>query len=151
MEMDKEHKEFQKDIMAKYGIHSLKEAKEICDEKGLEVAKIVKSIKKGASRDCINAFILGAAIAIKKDTKLASYVAIDIGEGIQTYLGNAFGEPKQGMDLGFEICNLLKDKEHDDTTLIKDYNKCIPFLELDNEEIYNITSEICIQLEHLMK
>ncbi len=151
MKMDKEMKEFQKDIMAKYRIHSLKEAKEICDDKGLDVAKIVKGVKKGASKDCINAFTLGAAIAIKKDTKLASYVAIDIGVGIQTYLGNEFGEPKSGMDLGFEICNLLKDKESDDTTLIKDYNECIPFLELNNEEIYKITSEICIQLEHLMK
>ena len=97
MGLDKETKVFQKDIMAKYGIHSLKEAKEICDKQGLDVAKIVKSVKKGASKDCINAFTLGAAIAIKKDTKLASYVAIDIGVGIQTYLGDAFGEPKAGM------------------------------------------------------
>ena len=151
MGLDKETKEFQKDIMAKYGIHSLKEANEICDAKGIDVAKIVKGVKKGASKDCINAFTLGVAIAIKKDTKLASYVAIDIGEGIQTYLGNAIGQPKEGIDLGFEICNHLKDKENDDSTLIKDYKKCIPFLELTNEEIYNITSEICIQVEALMK
>ena len=97
------------------------------------------------------AFTLGTAIAIKKDTKLASYVAIDIGEGIQTYLGDAFGEPKSGIDLGFEICNLLKDKEHDDKKLIKDYNECIPFLGLTNDEIYKIVSEICFRIEAINK
>ena len=83
MEMDVDMQEFQNDIMAKYGIHSLSNAKSICDEKGIDVASIVKDVKEDASEDCIMAFTLGAAIAIKKDTKLASYVAIDIGEGIR--------------------------------------------------------------------
>ena len=149
--MNDEIKDFQNDIMAKYGIRSLEHSTEICKEKGIDVAGIVTEIKPTASEDCIMAFTLGTAIAIKKDTKLASYVAIDIGEGIQTYLGNAFGEPKSGIDLGFEICNLLKDKEHDDTTLVRNYSECIPFLELSNDEIYKITSEICFRIEALNK
>ncbi|MBR6253354.1 MAG: GGGtGRT protein [Clostridia bacterium] len=149
--MDSEIQEFQNDIMAKYGIKSLEDAAVICREKGIDVVGIVKDVKEDASNDCIMAFTLGTAIAIRKDTKLASYVAIDIGEGIQTYLGNAFGEPKSGIDLGFEICNLLKDKEHDDTTLVRNYSECIPFLQLNNDEIYKITSEICFRIEALNK
>ncbi len=151
MELETERNDQINAELEKYAISSLDEAVSLCDENGINVESIAKTIKEDVSELTIMAYCLGVAIAVKKDTKLASYVAIDIGVGIQTYLGNEFGEPKSGMDLGFEICNLLKDKESDDTTLIKDYNECIPFLELNNEEIYKITSEICIQLEHLMK
>ena len=56
----------------KYGIASIEEAKAICDEKGIDVYGIVKSIQPICFENACWAYITGAAIAIKKgDTKAA--------------------------------------------------------------------------------
>lgn len=151
MVLDNEILEFQNYIMAKYAIHSLDEAKEICKGKGLDIEKIVKDVKPTSQEECVLAFTLGAAIAIRKGTRLASYAAIDLGEGIQTFLGDDFDEAKNGFDLGFEMSRLLKNTASGNTTLIKNYNECIPFLDLTNNEIYKVFSEICFRIEAMMR
>lgn len=143
---DEERLQFLNDIMAKYAINSLDNAKAINLDKGIDVDKKVKDIKADASEECLIAFELGVAIAIKKSTRLASYAAIDLGEGIQTVFGSAFGEPKFGFDFGFEMCNLLK---HRTESFLKDYSLCIPFLGLSNDELITICKELCQDIEDL--
>ena len=56
MVLDNEILEFQNYIMAKYAIHSLDEAKEICKGKGLDIEKIVKDVKPTSQEECVLAF-----------------------------------------------------------------------------------------------
>ena len=52
-----------------YGISSVEEAKAICDEMGIDVYNIVKGIQPICFENAWWAYIVGAAIAIKKDIK----------------------------------------------------------------------------------
>ena len=52
--------------MKKYGINSLEEAKEICDQKGVDVDSIVRGVQPICFENAVWAYTLGAAIAIKK-------------------------------------------------------------------------------------
>ena len=72
-------------ILDKYNIKSLEEAKEICLAKGVDVQAIVKSIQPICFENALWAYTLGAAIAIKKELKIASDAAETIGEGIQAF------------------------------------------------------------------
>ena len=83
-ELQNERDEQLKGVFARYAIKSIEDCKTICSEKKLDVDSVVLSIKPDINEIARLAFIVGSAIAIKKDTKLASYVAYDIGEAIQT-------------------------------------------------------------------
>ena len=72
-------------VLNKYGIASLEEAKKICDDKGIDVAGIVRGIQPICFENACWAYTVGAAIAIKQDIKLASYAAQAIGEGLQAF------------------------------------------------------------------
>jgi hypothetical protein len=52
-----------------YGIASIEDAKKICDEKGIDVAAIVKGTQPICFENACWAYTLGAAIAIKKNCK----------------------------------------------------------------------------------
>lgn len=49
----------------KYGIKDFEHAKKICEEKGIEVDKIVKAVQPIAFDNASWAYTLGSAIAIK--------------------------------------------------------------------------------------
>ena len=68
-----------------FGISSLEEAKKICDDKGIDVAGIVKGIQPICFENACWAYTLGAAIAIKKGCTKASDAAKAIGEGLQAF------------------------------------------------------------------
>ncbi len=71
--------------LAKYGMQDLEEAKKICDEKGIDVEKIVKGVQPIAFENAAWAYTLGCAIAIKNDCKQAKDAAVAIGEGLQAF------------------------------------------------------------------
>jgi hypothetical protein len=61
--------------MEKYGIASLEEAKNICMSKNIDVNQIIKAVQPIAFENASWAYILGSAIAIKKQVKTASEAA----------------------------------------------------------------------------
>ena len=69
----------------KYGIASLEEARKICEDKGIDVYNLVKSIQPIAFENACWAYILGAAIAVKKGCKKAAEAAEVLGEGLQAF------------------------------------------------------------------
>lgn len=68
-----------------YDIASVEDAKKICDEKGINVAEIVKGIQPICFENACWAYTVGAAIAIKKGKTQAAAAAEAIGEGLQAF------------------------------------------------------------------
>ena len=68
-----------------YGISSIDEAKNICEEKGINPYEICKQIQPIAFENAAWAYVAGAAIAIKKGCKKASDAAQAIGIGLQAF------------------------------------------------------------------
>ena len=71
--------------LAKYGIASLEEAREICLAKGVNVEEIVKGVQPIAFENAVWAYTLGCAIAIKQGVTQADKVAECIGLGLQAF------------------------------------------------------------------
>ena len=105
--------------LGKYGIASIEDAKKICDEKGLDVYNIVKQIQPICFENACWAYIVGAAIAIKKGYKNASEAAEILGEGLQSFCipGSVADDRKVGLGHG----NL-------GAMLLRDETKCFAFL-----------------------
>lgn len=107
------------DVLNKYGIKSLEDAKRICEENGIDVYNIVKSIQPICFENACWAYIVGAAIAISKGCKAASDAAEAIGEGLQSFCipGSVAEQRKVGMGHG----NL-------GAMLLREETKCFAFL-----------------------
>lgn len=106
-------------VLKKYNIGSLEDAKKICDDKGIDVYNIVKSIQPICFENACWAYITGAAIAIAKGCTNASDAAKNIGEGLQAFCipGSVADERKVGLGHG----NL-------GAMLLKEETKCFAFL-----------------------
>ena len=98
--------------MSKYKISSLEEAKKICDEKGIDPYNIAKETQKICFEDACWAYILGAAIAIKKECKNAEEAAKAIGEGLQAFCltGSVAEDRKVGLGHGNLAAMLLSEE-----------------------------------------
>ncbi|MDA3845425.1 MAG: GGGtGRT protein, partial [Vallitaleaceae bacterium] len=72
-------------VCKQYGIASIEDAKTICDEKGIDVQKIVKDVQPICFDNALWAYTLGAAIAIKNGCTVAADAAECLGEGIQAF------------------------------------------------------------------
>ena len=85
-----------------YGIASIEEAKAICDEKGLNVYDIVKSIQPICFENACWAYTVGAAIAIKAGVKTAAEASKLIGVGLQAFCipGSVADDRKVGLGHG---------------------------------------------------
>ena len=107
------------EVLNSYGISSVEEAKKLCDEKGVDVYNIVKDIQTICFENASWAYIVGAAIAIKKGDKTAYDVAKSLGEGLQAFCipGSVAEDRKVGLGHGNLAAMLL----NDDT-------KCFAFL-----------------------
>ncbi len=105
--------------LGKYGITSVEEAKKICDDKGIDVYNIVKSIQPICFENACWAYIVGSAIAIKKGYKNASEAAEILGEGLQSFCipGSVADDRKVGTGHG----NL-------GAMLLREETKCFAFL-----------------------
>jgi len=103
----------------KYGISSCEEAKKIVDATGVDVYNIVKGVQPICFENACWAYIVGAAIAIKKGDKTAKDVAKSIGEGLQAFCipGSVADDRKVGLGHG----NLA-------AMLLDDNTKCFAFL-----------------------
>ncbi|HEX2935003.1 MAG TPA: GGGtGRT protein [Bacteroidales bacterium] len=106
-------------VLNSYGISSIEEAKKICDDKGVDVYKIVKDIQPIAFENAMWAYITGAAIAIKKGQKNAAEIAETLGEGLQAFCipGSVADDRKVGLGHGNLAAMLLREE-----------TKCFAFL-----------------------
>lgn len=99
------------ETLNKYGISSIEEAKAICDEKGVDAYNIVKGIQPICFENACWAYIVGAAIAIKKGCKKAEDAARAIGEGLQSFCipGSVADDRKVGLGHGNLAAMLLNE------------------------------------------
>jgi hypothetical protein len=107
------------EALNKYGIASLEEAKQICDDKGIDVYNIVKSIQPICFENACWAYIAGAAIAIKKGCTKAADAAEVLGIGLQAFCipGSVADDRKVGLGHGNLAAMLLREE-----------TKCFAFL-----------------------
>ena len=106
-------------VLAQYGIKSVEECKEICAKYGLDPYKTVGDIQGIPFENAKWAYTVGAAIALKKDCKVAADAAEAIGIGLQAFCipGSVAEDRKVGLGHG----NL-------GGMLLRDETKCFCFL-----------------------
>ena len=106
-------------VLNSHGISSVEEARKICDNKGVDVYKIVKEIQPIAFENAMWAYIVGAAIAIKKGQTNAAEIAATLGEGLQAFCipGSVADDRKVGLGHGNLAAKLLREE-----------TKCFAFL-----------------------
>ena len=85
-----------------YGIASIEEAEKITKDAGLDVYNMIKGIQPICFENACWAYLVGAAIAIKKDTRKAADAAAAIGEGLQSFCipGSVADQRKVGLGHG---------------------------------------------------
>ena len=105
--------------LQKHGISSIEEAKQICDEKGVDAYKIVKDIQPICFENAAWAYVVGAAIAIKDGVTNAADAAEKIGLGLQSFCipGSVADDRKVGLGHGNLGARLLREE-----------TKCFAFL-----------------------
>ncbi|MBW2708015.1 MAG: GGGtGRT protein [Deltaproteobacteria bacterium] len=98
--------------LEQYGIASLEEADAICKEKGLDVYRIVKEVQPICFDNACWAYLLGAAIAIKKGQVRAYDIAETLGIGLQAFCipGSVADDRKVGLGHGNLAAMLLKEE-----------------------------------------
>lgn len=106
-------------VLNSYGIASIEEAEKITKDAGLDVYEQVKGIQPICFENACWSYIVGAAIAIKKDCRKAADAAAVIGEGLQAFCipGSVADQRKVGIGHG----NLGK-------MLLEEETKCFAFL-----------------------
>ena len=107
------------EVLAGYGISSIEEAQQITKDAGLDVYNQIKGIQPLCFENACWAYIVGAAIAIKKGCKTAAEAAAAIGEGLQAFCipGSVADQRKVGLGHG----NLGK-------MLLEEDTECFAFL-----------------------
>lgn len=105
--------------LKEYGIKDLDECKAICDAKGIDPYKMAKEIQPICFENVGWAYVMGAAIAIKKGAVKAADAAEAIGIGLQAFCisGSVADDRKVGLGHG----NLA-------AMLLRDQTKCFAFL-----------------------
>ena len=106
-------------VLSQYGIKSIEEAKQLCDQKGIDPYTIAKNIQPICFENAGWAYVVGAAIAIKKGCKKAADAAEAIGEGLQAFCipGTVADDRKVGIGHGNLAAMLLREE-----------TKCFAFL-----------------------
>ena len=89
-------------VLAKYGISSVEECREICKAKGFDPYEIVKNIQPICFENACWAYTVGAAIALKAGVKSAAEASKKIGEGLQAFCidGSVADDRKVGLGHG---------------------------------------------------
>ena len=106
-------------VLSQYGIKSVEECRELCKAAGFDPYEIVKGIQPICFENACWAYVVGAAIALKKNVKTAAEAATAIGEGLQAFCidGSVADDRKVGLGHG----NL-------GAMLLSDESKCFAFL-----------------------
>ena len=99
-------------VLAQYGIKSVEEAKAICDEKGIDPYKMCGETQPICFENAKWAYVVGAAIAIKKGCTNAADAAEAIGEGLQAFCinGSVAEDRKVGIGHGNLAARLLREE-----------------------------------------
>jgi hypothetical protein len=107
------------EVLASYQIKDLDEAKAICEGKNLDIFEIVKGVQPICFENACWAYVVGAAIAIKKNLTQAAEIAATLGEGLQAFCipGSVADDRKVGLGHG----NLA-------SMLLWEDTKCFAFL-----------------------
>ncbi len=106
-------------VLAKYGISSVEECRELCKAKGFDPYEIVKAIQPICFENACWAYTVGAAIALKAGVTNAADASRKIGEGLQAFCidGSVAEDRKVGLGHG----NL-------GAMLLSEESKCFAFL-----------------------
>jgi hypothetical protein len=98
--------------LEKYGIASLEEAEAICKGKGLDVYRIVRDVQPICFENACWAYLVGAAIAIKKGEDRASDIAQTLGVGLQSFCipGSVADDRQVGVGHG-NLASMLLEEE----------------------------------------
>ena len=99
-------------FLAANGIASLDEAEQLCLARGVDVRTIVKSIQPIAFENAGWAYLVGAAVAIKRGQTKAAEVAITLGEGLQSFCipGSVADDRQVGVGHGNLASMLLREE-----------------------------------------
>ena len=105
--------------LAEYGINSIEEAAEVTKAAGLDVYKMIEGIQPICFENAKWAYVVGAAIALKKGCKNAADAAEAIGIGLQSFCipGSVADDRKVGLGHGNLAARLLREE-----------TKCFAFL-----------------------
>jgi hypothetical protein len=100
------------ETLKKHGIESIEAADALCKSKGVDVAAIVKGVQPICFENACWAYVLGAAIAIKKGEKKAADIATTLGEGLQAFCipGSVADDRKVGIGHGNLASMLLREE-----------------------------------------
>ncbi|MGL4740169.1 MAG: GGGtGRT protein [Sarcina sp.] len=106
-------------VLEQYGMKTLEDAKKVCDDLGIDPYTIVKETQTIAFENAAWAYVLGAAIAVKKGCTKAADAAEALGEGLQAFCipGSVADDRKVGLGHG----NL-------GAMLLREETKCFAFL-----------------------
>ena len=106
-------------VLNAHGIASIEEARLICEAKGIDPYKICKDIQPIAFENAAWAYVVGAAIAIRKGCTKAADAAAAIGIGLQAFCipGSVADDRKVGIGHGNLAAMLLREE-----------TKCFAFL-----------------------
>lgn len=98
--------------LAEYGFASLEDVQAYLEEKGLDVRGIVLGIQPIAFENAVWAYMLGAAIALKKGAKRAADAAEAIGLGLQAFCipGSVADQRAVGIGHGNLAAMLLREE-----------------------------------------
>ena len=102
------------EVLNSYGIASIEEAQQITKDAGLDVYNQVKGIQPICFENACWAYIVCAAIAIKKGCRNAADAAAAIGEGLQAFCipGSVADQRKVGLGHG-NLGKLLLEEDTD--------------------------------------
>ena len=106
-------------VLNEYGINGIEEAKAICDAKGIDPYTMCKETQPICFENACWAYVVGAAIAIKKGCTNAAEAAEAIGIGLQAFCiaGSVADDRKVGIGHGNLAARLLREE-----------TKCFAFL-----------------------
>ena len=99
-------------MLRQYDLSSLEKARTLLMERGVDVYAIVKGIQPICFENVCWAYILGAAIALRKGQTKAVDIACSLGEGMQTFCipGSVADDRKVGIGHGNLASMLLKEE-----------------------------------------
>ncbi len=90
------------EFLAKNGLGSMEECRDLCLSKGIDVDAIVKGVQPIAFENAVWAYTLGVALAIKRGVTDAAEASAVIGEGLQAFCvpGSVAEQRKVGLGHG---------------------------------------------------
>ena len=99
-------------VLNEYGINGIEDAKAICDAKGIDPYTMCKETQPICFENACWAYVVGAAIAIKKGAKTAADAAEAIGIGLQAFCipGSVADDRKVGLGHGNLAARLLREE-----------------------------------------